>query len=220
MRRAACLLLLCAGFALTRAAHAQQPPPAVVAHHPEAGRTIIRNYPPEAYDGQQGGQNWAILQDSRGVLYVGSTGGLLEYDGVTWRLILTPTRTTVRSLGMDAAGRIYAGAVGDLGYLQKNDKGETEFVSLLDKIPAENRVFEDVWRLFVAPEGVYFQTQVALFRWANESFRVWKPTGRIFNRAQYANGTLYVGQAGGPLQTLKNDVFVTLPGAERIGSEA
>jgi len=103
---------------------------------------------------------------------------------------------------MDSTGRIYVGAVGDLGYLQANDKGETEFVSLLDKIPAEIRVFEDVWRLFAGPDGVYFQTQVALFRWANGSFRVWKPTGRIFNRAQFANNTLYVGQAGGPLREM------------------
>jgi signal transduction histidine kinase/DNA-binding response OmpR family regulator len=189
-----------------------------LARHPEAGRPVIRIYPPEVYNG--GGQNWVALQDDRGVLYVGGTGALLEYDGVTWRRILTPTRTTIRSLGKDASGRIWVGAVGDLGYIQSDAKGETQFVSMLDRIPEEHRTFEDVWRLFVAPEGVYFQTQVALFRWANDTMRVWKPTGRIFNRAQFVNGTLYIGQTGGPLQRLVGDGFETLPGAEALGEEA
>ena len=50
--------------------------------------------------------------------------------------------------------------------------------------------------------------------------KVWKPTGRIFNRAQFANDTLYIGQTGGVLMALRNDVLVPVPGAERMGDEA
>jgi len=154
-------------------------------------------------------------------LYVASTGALLEYDGVTWRRILTPARATVRSLDQDAGGRIYVGAIGDLGYIEADAKGQTQFVSLLDKIPSDSRIFEDVWRTFVTPEGVYFQTQFALFRWANGQMRVWKPTGRVFNRAQYVNGTLYLSQPGtGGLFAFKNDQFVLLPGTSRLADEA
>ena len=131
---------------------------------------LIRNYTPDSYDG--GAQNWAVLQDARGVIYVGSTSSLLEYDGVTWRKIFTPTRTTVRSLAADASGRIYVGAVGDLGYLAPDAKGEMQFVSMLDKLPADVRVFEDVWRTFATPDGIFFQTQIGLFRWANETMKV------------------------------------------------
>src|SRR5262245_14832523 len=95
---------------------------------PEAGRALLRSYPPEAYNGDA--QNWAVLQDRRGVIYVGATGGVMEFDGVTWRRILTPSRTTIRSLAQDDTGKIWVGGVGDLGYLQSNAKGETEFVSL------------------------------------------------------------------------------------------
>ena len=185
---------------------------------PEAGGLLIRHYPPEVYEG--GGQNWALLQDARGVIYVGSTSALLEYDGVTWRRIQTPTKTTIRSLASDASGRIYVGAVGDLGYIEPDEHGETRFVSLLDKVPADVRVFEDVWRTFAAPEGIYFQTQIGLFRWADGVMKVWKPTGRIFNRAQFANDTLYIGQAGGVLMKLENDVLEPVPGAEPMGTEA
>ncbi|HEX8029355.1 MAG TPA: ATP-binding protein [Vicinamibacterales bacterium] len=194
------------------------PQPAPAARHPEAGGLLIRNYPPEAYDG--GAQNWTLLQDARGVIYVGSTNSLLEYDGVTWRKIFTPTRTTVRSLAADASGRIYVGAVGDLGYLETDSKGESRFVSMVDKLPADVRIFEDVWRTFATPDGVFFQTQIGLFRWANGVMKVWKPTGRIFNRAQLANNTIYIGQTGGVLMALRGDELVPVPGAEGLGEEA
>ncbi len=186
--------------------------------HPEAGGLLVRQYPPEVYEG--GGQNWALLQDARGVIYVGSTNALLEFDGVTWRRIQTPTKTTIRSLAADASGRVWVGAVGDLGYIEPDERGETRFVSMIDKLPADARVFEDVWRTFAAPEGVYFQTQIGIFRWANDAFKVWKPTGRIFNRAQFANNTLYISQTGGVLMALENDVLEPVPGAERMGEEA
>lgn len=193
-------------------------PAAQSVRHPEAGGLIIRHYPPAVYDG--GGQNWTLLQDRRGVLYVGGTSAILEYDGVTWRKIQTPTKTTFRSLAEDADGRIWVGAVGDLGYLEPGPDGQMRFVSIADQLPPDVRVFEDVWRLYAAPEGVYFQTQIGLFRWANGTFKVWKPTGRIFNRAQYANGTLYIGQTGGVLMRLVGDALEPVPGAERLGGEA
>jgi signal transduction histidine kinase/DNA-binding response OmpR family regulator len=217
MRLRAFLLAVAVLLATDAPAQVAPPPAAPGARHPEAGGLLLRTYGPDVYKGA--GQNWALLQDKRGVIYVGSTNGLLEYDGVTWRKILTPARSTIRSLAIDRDGRIYAGAVGDLGYLQADDKGEMQFVSLVDKLPADARVFEDVWRLFVGTDGVYFQTQVGIFRWANGAMKVWKPAGRIFNRAQFVNNTLYLGQTGGVLMALRGDRLVPVPGAERIGEE-
>ena len=208
-------VVLATTTALAQTPSVSQPVPA--GRHPEAGGLLIRSYPPETYDG--GAQNWALLQDARGVIYVGSTSSLLEYDGVRWRKIFTPTRTTVRSLAADASGRIYVGAVGDLGYLEADATGETRFVSMVDKLPADVRIFEDVWRTFATPDGIFFQTQIGLFRWANGTMKVWKPTGRIFNRAQMANNTIYLGQTGGVLMALRGDELVAVPGAERLGEE-
>ncbi|MEO7157097.1 MAG: hypothetical protein ABI039_06025, partial [Vicinamibacterales bacterium] len=201
--------------ATTFAQTSSAPQSVPAARHAEAGGLLIRHYPPEIYNG--GGQNWAMLQDGRGIIYVGSTSALLEYDGVTWRRIQTPTKTTIRSLAADATGRIWVGAVGDLGYVEPDEHGESRFVSMIDKLPADLRVFEDVWRTFAAPDGVYFQTQLAIFRWANGAMKVWRPTGRIFNRAQFANNTLYVGQTGGVLMALRGDQLEPVPGAERMG---
>ena len=138
------IALLCCGVI----GSAQQPPPAnapasaatvPLLRHSEAGSLLIRHYPPETYDG--GAQNWMVLQDARGVIYVASTNALLEYDGVTWRRIQTPSRTTIRSMAADDTGRIWIGAVGDLGYIEPDDKGETSFVSLADELPSAVRIF-------------------------------------------------------------------------------
>ena len=115
MRLPAALAAVCL---LTATALAQTPSAPVVApsiaapepggRHPEEGRPFIRTYAP--LDVNAAGQNWSMVQDARGVLYVGSQSGVIEFDGVNWRLIETKTLATVRSLAIDAAGVIYAGS--------------------------------------------------------------------------------------------------------------
>jgi len=50
----------------------------------ENGFPLINNYTPKEYGADT--QNWAILQDDRGVMYFGNNLGLLEFDGADWKL--------------------------------------------------------------------------------------------------------------------------------------
>ena len=176
----------------------------------------MRVYDSSEYGG--GHQNWTLLFDKRNVMYVGATGGILQYDGASWRLIDVANGQTVRSLDQDGQGRIYVGSVSELGYLAPNAAGELHYVSLLDKVPAAERTFTDVWRTFVTPDGVYYQTVYALFRWANGQMRVWKPADR-FGRLTYLNGRLILPQAGIGLMELVNDELRPLPETARFGNE-
>ncbi|MBU2223048.1 MAG: hypothetical protein KKB00_03340, partial [Gammaproteobacteria bacterium] len=49
----------------------------------ENGLPLLKNYKPKEYNA--GTQNWAIVQDQRGILYVGNNVGVLEFDGVHWQ---------------------------------------------------------------------------------------------------------------------------------------
>lgn len=216
MRRSAILLTGLLFAATVSTPRAQSPAAAPVLPHPETGRPLIRNFPPAEYGG--GGQNWAVVQDRRGILYVGSGNGILEYDGASWRRIELPNRSTVRGLAQGPDGRIYVGGVSDFGSLEPDATGAMRFVSLMDRIPAEARTFGDVWRVHVLADGVYFQSQEALFRWSSGAIRVWKPAVR-FNRASAVNGRLYLTQPGAGLTELIGDTFRTLPGTERLGTE-
>ncbi len=63
--------------------------------HPETGRLEVQSFGAEDYGAHT--QNWAVAQTPRGLIYVGNTNGVLEYDGVSWRLIEMPNRSAVRS---------------------------------------------------------------------------------------------------------------------------
>lgn len=207
-------------LAATAAPRAQAPPPAAATtpatRHPEEGRPFVRTYAP--LDVNAAGQNWAIVQDSRGVIYVGSQNGVIEFDGVNWRLIETKSLSTVRSLAIDDAGVIYVGAALDFGYLAPDGTGLLQYVSLSDKIPEDARSFNDVWRTFVTPTGVLFQTERAVYRWANGVITVIRAASR-FNRASLVDGQLYLTMPESGLNVLEGDQFRPLPGTSALAAE-
>jgi serine phosphatase RsbU (regulator of sigma subunit) len=126
------------------------------------GLPYIVNYSLEDYKiGSK--QNWATVEDKRGVLYFGNTSGVLEFDGLNWRLI--PLPNLVRALAIDNLGRIYVGSRGDFGFLQPDSIGRMEFVSLLDKVENESdRKFNDaIGRIFISKGTVYFTCEGILF---------------------------------------------------------
>ena len=133
------------------------------AFHPEAVRSFLTNFTPTDYDAEA--QNWAVVEDDRGVVYVGNGSGVLEYDGLSWRLIPLSNRTLARSLARDATDRIWVGGKYELGYLTADSLGRTVFVSLRDKGPEPHRDFADVWNTHATDEGIYFKTRGAIFRW-------------------------------------------------------
>src|SRR4030042_743059 len=61
-------------------------PPAFSQSSTEKGDYLtIRNFSPREYKNRP--QNWAIIQDQRGVLFFGNNSGILEFDGIFWRII-------------------------------------------------------------------------------------------------------------------------------------
>ncbi len=152
----------------------------------EVGRFYVSSFAPEDYNARP--QNWGIVQDERGFIYVGNSDGVLEYDGVSWRLIPISNRSIARSLAVDAQGRIYVGAIGELA---PDSLGRMRYVSLVEHIPAEDRNFSDVWKTYALPEGVYFQSVDRLFRWQDGQMKVWRTQTR-FHLSHVVRDTFYV----------------------------
>ena len=57
----------------------------------ENGIPRIINYSPEEYDANP--MNWAMVEDDNGLLYVANLSCILQYDGVSWRLIILPNKS-------------------------------------------------------------------------------------------------------------------------------
>lgn len=183
----------------------------------EAGLPVIRNFSPKEYGGAP--QNWSVIQDRRGVIYVGNVSdGLFAFDGSRWQRIPIPNRSAVRSLAMDANGRIYVGAVGDFGYLEPDAVGQMHFVSLLERVPTKQRQFADVWRTLAGKDGVYFTTNSLIFRFDKNVVKVWK-TQTAFHTAFVVNGAVYVREFDRGLMRMTDEGPKLIPGGERFADQ-
>ena len=109
------------------------------------GVPFITNYTNEEYGGAN--QNFAVIQDNRGVMYFGNSV-ILEFDGTHWRQIYTPNLSFTYSFAKDSTGRIYVGAAnGELGYLGADSIGNMKYISLADKIPEEKHRYSTLCRV-------------------------------------------------------------------------
>jgi len=125
------------------------------------GNRFVKNFSTENFELQ----NWAIVQDSRGVMYFGNGSGVLEFDGKNWRVIKTSNSSTVRSLDIDSTGTIYAGASGDFGYLDVDSIGNIFYQSLLDKTSDSVSEIKRILKTFCTSQGVYFISEDKIFRY-------------------------------------------------------
>jgi GAF domain-containing protein/CheY-like chemotaxis protein len=203
------VMICCAGLMKPEPAKAQTPN--------ETGLPFIRNYSPKEYGGHP--QNWAIVQDDRGIMYFGNGNCILEYDGVSWRKIFLPNKSTGRSLAIASDGRIYVGGIGDLGYLAPDRNGQLQFVSLLPHIPEAYRQFDDVWATHATREGVYFNTNTTIFRWDGKKMQVWPAVGGNYHMSFEVHDHFFIRQWGIGLRSMEGDSLRTVPGGKRFSDE-
>ena len=170
-------------------------------------------YSPQDYQAQP--QNWAFTQDHRGVIYVANNNGVLEFDGVAWRLIRTPANTIVRALDTDGAGTVHVGVQGDFGFLAPDSSSTLQYVSLLDRVAPRHRDFADVWSVRATEAGVYYQTRDRLFRWDGRELETWDAEN-VFHNAFAVRGELYVRETKRGLLRMEGDSLRLVPGGERF----
>ena len=109
-------------------------------------------------------KNRSVIEDKRGIVYIGNNNGVLEYDGVTWRLIKLPDSKQVYSLGIDTSGRIYVGGNSEFGYLSSDHDGRLHYQSLLSTISEKDRTFKDnINEICFSSKEIYFIADKLLF---------------------------------------------------------
>lgn len=172
------------------------------------GGTFIRNYTSEEYDHQP--QNWSVVQNRQGVIYIGNQAGLLEYDGSGFRIVYIPN-LHVRSLLLGKDGNLYMGGKREFGFLDK--KGA--YTSLSRTLEEDKLQFSTVLTLLETSQGIYFYTAKRLFRLNRQSGKIsdWQAENR-FHTAFVLDDTLYIRQPGVGLMWMKEDRLEPLKGGE------
>ena len=104
----------------------------------------VMAYNPDAYAAQN--QNWSISQTSDQTMYFANNSGLLEYDGMNWKLYPVPDNSIVRSVkAIDDL--IYTGSYMDFGVWKRNNKSILEYTSLVQQLGIELDEDEQFWTL-------------------------------------------------------------------------
>jgi len=204
--KSACLCLFC-WFSLLS-------PSALAVEH---GLPLLKNFKPKDYNA--GTQNWALLQDKNGLIYAGNNVGVLEFDGVHWRVFATTNQSVVRSLALGNDNRIYVGAKGDLGFIDKTPASGPVFVSWADRIPAAYRNFQDIRQTFVTDEGVLFIARAYIFLINDQEVRSWS-TESAFLKAFQLDGRILVKEQHTGLLELRNNELKLVPGTEPLADKS
>jgi serine phosphatase RsbU (regulator of sigma subunit)/ligand-binding sensor domain-containing protein len=172
----------------------------------------VTNYVSTQYNASE--QNWVAVQDNRGVMYFGNTNGVLEFDGKNWRKIEINNGSIIRSLLIDKNGVIYAGGVGEFGYLRPGNNGMLEYEILSNQIDSANSKFTNVWKIHETEDGIFFCSQSDIFLYKNLELK------KIIDQTQYSFMTFlvedkfYIGNYGQGLMYFDGDSMILAPGGE------
>lgn len=179
----------------------------------ESGRIFIKNFPPEEFKAAT--QNWNIVQDRCGLMYFSNAEGLLEYDGVNWKLFKLPG---LHEILMGTDGLIYAALENDFGVFKQDDSGNLRYHSFKDRIPGGSRDLSTVWQLHSQGKKIIFRSNNEIFILENDSIKIIKPE-TYFSISASIGDTLFVRQPGKGLYSLENDSLVLVDGGEVFVNE-
>lgn len=116
-------------------------------------------------DDDAGIQNFGVTAGPDGLLYVANLTGLLVHDGAWWERVPIGAGETAFSVAVDDAGRVAVGGLDDFGYVETGDRGRRWFVSLLDRLPEEERALSQVLTVLPRDGGFLFLGMERLVAW-------------------------------------------------------
>ena len=138
--------------------------------------------------------SWVTVQGPDGVLHFGCNE-LVNYDGERWSGSSVNGTYALRGLDFGQDGRLWAAAVGEIGWFQQSAGERTwSFRSLNSFLPKEDATLGDVWQVFAEKKGALFITSEKILRWDGEKMRVWEIPGPPVRRlhAMRVDGVTYV----------------------------
>lgn len=156
-----------------------------------------------------GTQNWNIVDDEQGNIYLANNNGILRFDGEDWELFPASNSSVVRSLAYGDDKKVYVGAYNEIGVLEKSERTGIRYYTLNHLIPEDAKNFDDVWNIYQTRFGVIFQSFESIFIYKNNVIQVIKPKER-FGNSFYVNNNYYVVEAGVGLRILTDDTLRTV----------
>ncbi len=181
-------------------------------HTFEHGRFFLQTFDYKTYNAHQ--ENWGIVQDDRGIIYVANNSGILQYDGVQWRIIPTPNNIGAISIDRSDNGVIFVGLENGFGYLAADSIGQLHYRALNNQLSSDHNKITDVWKVHSLSEGVYFLTLSKLYFWNGDSIKI-TPT-RLSALSVEINDAMYYGDWKKGVVRPEKGKLQTIPGGEHF----
>lgn len=108
-------------------------------------------------------KNWSIDQDEQGIMYFGNNIGLLEFDGIEWKLNQLPGSQIVRSVAAQSNKTIFTGSYEEFGRWDRDISGELVYTSLSENLDKNLFRNNDFWKIWITDSLVYFQSFSSIF---------------------------------------------------------
>jgi len=180
------------------------------------GYPLLRNYSPEEMGAEH--QNWKIVQDKRGVLYIANGAGVIEYDGIEWREITIEDSRIAYEMEIADDGTIYVGSMGTFGMLCPDSSSKMQYLSLMDLAPAEFADFDArIYQILCKDDKVHFIAAQYIFTYLSKEKRLevfpYKGEGELF-RASIHNKSFYISDFEYGLMILRGDSLHMAPGGD------
>ncbi len=164
-------------------------------------------------------QNYCVVQNSRGIVFVCNVEGILEFDAEQWKLWRLPNRELVHSMAVAADDTVYVGGYNIFGYLRRNAAGEAVFEDLTKRFVANigEKEFADIWETVITPEGVYFCALQDVFFWDPKTDKTayWRHEGR-FGAISHHNGKTLLQFRGEGIKVREGNAWRLLPGTTNL----
>jgi ligand-binding sensor domain-containing protein len=129
-------------------------------------------------DYQAANKNWSAAQDSDGIMYFGNDNGLLEFDGVRWRLYKPPHDKLVRSVAVSFDGLIFTGGYEEFGFWKRDISGGLIYRSLSEQFK-DSFHNDEIWKIWTDDSLVFFQSFTNVYIFDRQTVRKIDPGKNI-----------------------------------------
>jgi hypothetical protein len=158
-------------------------------------------------------QTWSVRQDKKGCLYFGNSYGITIFNGKYWQIVKLSNNSAVRALAISTEDIIYVGGMDELGYLAYGKNGSISYMSLIDKLPVQNRNLGIVKDIFILNEDICFVSDRCLLIYHHNRFVILK-TESYFHRGYVIKNRFFVNEKNIGLKEVVNYKLTDVPGTE------
>ncbi len=171
--------------------------------NPYIQRIILNNY-------GINNNNFSIIQDFKGVIYIGNANGIIQFDGYFFEILKVPGTPF---MDINNKGIIYVGGENDFGFVGNKASGESYFYSLSDSLSPELKNFGQINDVACTQEDVYYCSDKILFKWDGNNISVIENSQERLDLFK-VNDQIYLEKKEKGIFKLVNSQFIFIPGSD------